>query len=417
MNLYPFQVGGRDALRANRRFLLADEMGLGKSAQVLAALEPHHLPAVVVCPASVRLVWRDEVAKWLPGATVEVVESGRQTVRPADVTAISYDLFGSKPVRRPRLLVFDEAHYLQSRVSRRTSMAIAAAGNGFKPDGLPAWMLTGTPIWSRPRSLFPLLVMLGVWRGTYWEYAREFCGATMANGWDDTGATNLEELSALLSPRMLRRLKADVLTQLPDKTRQVVTVAGRLSDAEKEVGAFDPATVRGGWIPPGPIATAIRETALARLPETLAHLRMLLESEDKLVVFAWNRDVLDGLAAGLASYGVARIDGATSLDDRATAVRRFQEGVPRVFLGQTVAAGTGLTLTAARVVVFAQPDWTPANLLQAEDRVHRLGQRDSVLIQYLVTRGSIEAVMLASVLKKMRVAKQVLQDTANPKGV
>lgn len=408
MNLYPFQVEGRDALHANRRFLLADEMGLGKSAQVLAALDQGTLPAVVVCPASVRFVWADEVAKWRPELSVDVIASGKQAPAGADITVISYELFGRVRLRRPATLICDEAHYLQGRDTRRTRTVAGAAGKATDPDGLRVWLLTGTPIWSRPRSLFPLLVVLGLWRGTYWEFAREFCGATMANGWDDTEATNLAGLRALLAPALLRRLKADVLDQLPDKVRQVVKVAGRLSDAEIEVGPFDPSNVRGGWIPPGPIATAIRETAMARLPETLAHLRLLLETEDKLVVFAWNRDVLDGLAAGLDSYGLVRLDGATPLDARAAAVHDFQNGRPRVFLGQTVAAGTGVTLTAARVAVFAQPDWTPANLLQAEDRVHRIGQRDAVLVQYLVTRGSIEERMLASVLKKARIAGEIV---------
>lgn len=408
MKLHPFQLEGREALRANRRFVLGDEMGLGKSAQVLAALDADRLPAVVICPASVRLVWVDEIAKWRPGLSVDVVETGKHKPAGADVTVISYDLFGRVRLPRPRLIVCDEAHYLQSKDSRRTRTVVAAAGNATDPTCLPVWLLTGTPIWSRPRSLFPLLVLCGLWPGGYWDYAQHHCGASARNSWDDSGATNIEELRARFAPRLLRRLKADVLAELPEKTRQVVKVSAGLSAAELEISPLDRASVRPGAMPAGPIATAVRETAMLKLPECLAHLRLLLESETKLVVFAWNRDVLDGLEAGLGSYGVARIDGSTTSDARREAVHQFQTGSPRVFLGQTVAAGTGLTLTASRVAVFVQPDWTPANLLQAEDRIHRIGQRYPVLVQYLVTRGSIEENMLAAVLKKAAVARRVV---------
>jgi SWI/SNF-related matrix-associated actin-dependent regulator 1 of chromatin subfamily A len=142
----------------------------------------------------------------------------------------------------------------------------------------------------------------------------------------------------------------------------------------------------------------------------LEHIKLVLASEHKVVIFAWNIDVMDMLAGALRSFGVVRIDGGVKLKDRWAAVKRFQQhDDTRVFIGQTIAAGTGLTLTAASTVIFAQPDWTPANLMQAEDRVHRISQDRKVLVQYLVTKGSIEEAMLSNVLSKMRIAEQVLK--------
>jgi SWI/SNF-related matrix-associated actin-dependent regulator of chromatin subfamily A-like protein 1 len=410
--LYPYQTIGKKALLANDRFILGDEMGLGKTVQVLMALTPEHLPAVVVCPASVRMVWADEVTKWRPELTTDVIETGKHKTKwGSDITITSYDLFGKVKMNPPRTVICDEAHYLQNRQARRTRVVAKASADR------RTWFLTGTPMWSKPKSLYVLVKLCGAWKGGYQEYAEQFCDAgwkynpyTGASQWDDSGASNLGQLNRLLAPIMLRRMKADVLKDLPQKTRQIIKVAGGISDQEKKVDSFDPKSVCDGWIPPGPIATAIRETAVLKVPAMLEHIKLVLASEHKVVIFAWNIDVMDMLAGALRSFGVVRIDGGVKLKDRWAAVKRFQQhDDTRVFIGQTIAAGTGLTLTAASTVIFAQPDWTPANLMQAEDRVHRISQDRKVLVQYLVTKGSIEEAMLSNVLSKMRIAEQVLK--------
>ncbi len=415
--LYPFQKDGRRALRAHPRFILADEMGLGKTVQVLAALRADFLPVVVICPASVRLVWADEVAKWRPELSVDVITHGKQKATGADITVTSYELFGKVKTPKPNTVVCDEAHYLQNKDSQRTRRISTAVGAASGSDAMRVWLLTGTPLWSRPRSLYPLLYITGAYLKPYHGYATQFCDAGqkyipgVGYAWDDSGASNLDELAEVVAPFMLRRLKADVLKELPEKQRQVIKTNTGLSHAEKDVKDFDPASVAEGTIPPGPIATAIRETALLKVPAVVDHVKMVLTSERKVVLFAWNRDVMDDLAAALAPYGVARVDGNVTLPKRWAAVKAFQNNPrTRIFLGQTVAAGTGLTLTAANTVIFAQPDWTPANILQAEDRVHRISQTKKVLVQYLITRGSIEESMLSNVLSKMSIATAVLDN-------
>ena len=426
MELYPFQQTGVEFLRRMPRAILADEMGLGKTAQVLSALDGQR--ALVVCPASVRNVWSDEVTKWRPNLSVDVVESGKHRASGADITVISYDLFGKVQLKRPATIVCDEAHYLQSRNSRRTRSVYYGAGEAGSDRSPRLWLLTGTPLWSRPRSLFPLLhLCAGTTLGRYKDYhayAVAFCngrmvrrprrGGAWSNVFDDTGASNLDKLHDLVAPYMVRRLKADVLADLPSKTRQFIPINSGLSKAEKDLGALDLDSLGDNGLPPGPIATAVKETALRKVGLALSHLHDVLANENKVVVFAWNLAVLDALQSGLAEYGTVRIDGSTSPADRAAAVRLFQDthsiANPRVFLGQTAAAGTGLTLTAARVAVFVQPDWTPATLLQAEDRIHRIGQDYPVLIQHLVTVGSVEETMLAKVRDKLDAASTVLRE-------
>lgn len=407
-------------------------MGLGKTAQVLSALHPQLLPAVVVCPASVRQVWLDELAKWRPELTGAVYTSGYDAPQHlADLHVISYDLLGKVKLPRPKLLVCDEAHYLQGRDTRRTK--IVTAGVGVTPTAASPrlWMLTGTPLWSRPRSLYPLLnLCAGGSIGSthdYRAYAVRYCNGRMVRrpqrggSWrqvfDDSGASNLDELHELLRPYMLRRLKAEVL-DLPNKTRQLVPFYTGLSKAEMDLrDELDLDSLGDNGLPPGPIATAVKDTAMRKVGAAVAHLHDVLANEHKVVVFAWNIEVLDALQDALGpTYGVARIDGSVSAQDRAAAVDRFQsrEGVanpPRVFLGQIAAAGTGITLTAASVAVFVQPEWTPANLLQAEDRVHRIGQDKPVLIQYLVTRDSIEETMLAKAREKLDDAAAILKES------
>lgn len=417
----------------HRRYILGDEMGLGKTAQVLAALVATGRRAVVVCPAVVRTVWALEVAKWCPHLTIDVVEHGNHKHCKADITVVSYDLFGKVKLPRPGIVICDEAHYLQNHEARRTQAIASAVGYGSGRSLLPVWFLTGTPVWSRPRSAYFLLKVCGGYTGSYHDFAFKFCAARYESQpykdkhgrvqykqvLNDKGASNLDQLRDLLAPYLLRRLKVDVLKDLPAKTRQIVHTPR--SDTRKDGAAVTEllmdfqgkdVTLAGGVLPPGPIATAIKEIGIAKIAFAVEYISNLLSTQNKVVVFAWNIAVLDGLQDRLRAFGVVRIDGSTEASDRAAAVVDFQtktgQNGPRVFLGQTAAAGTGLTLTAACSVVFVQPEWTPANLLQAEDRVHRIGQKNPVNITYLITPGTIEALMFASVISKTKNANKIL---------
>ena len=144
---------------------------------------------------------------------------------------------------------------------------------------------------------------------------------------------------------------------------------------------------------------------MAKLPYVLDFLNDLLEEEEKVVVFAHHRDVIDAIVKA-GENRVALVGGMTEKQKDA-AVQAFQNGPARVFVGQIVAAGTGLTLTAARTVLFAELDWVPGNVTQAEDRCHRIGQKDTVRVFHLVAEGSIDARIVRAIVDKQQIIKEI----------
>jgi len=395
-------------------WLLADEPGLGKTATALAWLKATDaLSALVVCPASLRLNWRREAEQWW---------DGWEPYLGWDV--ISYEGLVARSAARGLgawdAVVFDESHYLKNPSATRTRAA-------FQVQSARRLFLTGTPVVNRPMDLWPTLHALGL-AGSRVDYGRRFCDGRLrrvyAKGgartvWDFSGASDLEGLAALLSPVMIRRTKAEVLTELPPKTRQVVEISagnarkatpagldGELETWEKWSGeqAFAP-------MPPALLAELAKirlEDGLAKMPAVVSYIKdVILEEEEKVVVFAWHREVLEALARELP--GTVLLYGGMTDAAKDTAVREFQEGKARVFCGQIQAAGTGLTLTAARTVAFAELDWVPGNITQAEDRCHRLGQRDAVRVIHLVAEG-IDARMARALVRKQGVLDALEQE-------
>lgn len=237
---------------------------------------------------------------------------------------------------------------------------------------------------------------------------------------------------------MLRRKKEDVLKELPPKRRQIimlepVTANARqalkneqsLLEAENKINelraqvealsvnqadeAYKKAVQKLTSLETltfGESAKLRHQTALAKLPMATDHLINVLESEDKIVVFAHHHDVIDGLVEGLAEYNVVSFDGRTNVERRQAAVQAFQDGKPRVIIGSIGAMGSGWTLTAASYVAFVELDWVPGNLNQAEDRLHRIGQEESVLVQHLMLNGSFDGRMAKSIIKKQAIIER-----------
>jgi SNF2 family DNA or RNA helicase len=241
---------------------------------------------------------------------------------------------------------------------------------------------------------------------------------------------------------MVRRLKADVLTELPPKRRQIVPLSAKayktvlkaetkaqsdidadiealelardLAEAVGDKAAYDEAVQNlhaRHSIAFNEMSMVRHESALAKAPAVADHVDVLLESVDKLIVMAHHHDVVDLLVERLDEYGVVSLTGRDNQASRQDAVDRFQsDPETRVFVGSIQAAGVGLTLTAASLVVFAELDWVPGNMSQAEDRVHRIGQTDSVLIQHVVIDGSIDATMAHTLVGKQAVIDAALDD-------
>lgn len=476
----PFQRAGIAEATHRNHVLIADEMGLGKTVQALGVINCDDTvhTVLILCPSSLKIMWARMLQEWLVRPVYVAVGSTRKpgTVatfgekrRPGNVVftlILNYDVV---PWWRDYLdeikwdvLICDEAHYLKSPNSRRTQSVVGGAQdkkyNGRisyeqnmkdqKRTGIPARrriMLTGTPILNRPIELWPLLHYLdpATWP-RFWNFVTRYCGAYRDQfGWVFNGASNLEELNdKLRATVMIRRMKRDVLTELPPKERMLIPIAQNgagakiaeehaklqeytadiirlqiIREAARQNRANDEATYKaavkalqdGYRIAFEHIAKARHDLALMKVPHVIQHVSDLLDGgAEKVVVFAHHNDVMDQITEGLQRYNPVHIDGRTPTASRQAVADTFQRDASvRVFVGGIYSAGEGLTLTAASTVVFAELDWTPARLSQAEDRCHRIGQRDSVLVQHLLFDGSLDARMA-----KKLIAKQAIIDKA-----
>lgn len=429
----PFQLAGIAYALSRPATLIADEMGLGKTIQAIGVINAASdiRSAVVVCPAAVKLNWARELERWLTRPlTVGIIRAG-QPIPATDILIVNWELLDRLPDRTWDLVILDEAQYAKNPKAKRTQLALALHGRR-------KLALTGTPILNRPIELWPLLHawLPGEFRSWYGYVTRYCAGYQGPYGWDVSGASNLSELQERLRATiMVRRRKADVLSELPPKRRQIVELEANglrpLVEAEQEAFAAhedelaelrakaDLAYAEGDEAAYRAAVERLREAArvafeelsrrrhelaLAKLPSAIAHVTDAIES-GPVVAFAHHRDVAEQLAAALPRSVL--VTGDTPEQARQAAVDAFQAGEADAFVGTIGAAGVGITLTRASHVVFAELDWVPARISQAEDRCHRIGQAGSVLVQHLVVDGSLDAR-----LAKIIVAKQTVIDAA-----
>ncbi|MFN8130127.1 MAG: DEAD/DEAH box helicase [Solirubrobacteraceae bacterium] len=415
--LEPFQWAAvRYALDARRTFL-ADEQGLGKTVEALATLEADGAyPAVVVCPASLKLNWRRETERWLPHRSVAVVTGRGALSAPADITLLNYEIVAAHREalarRRPRALVVDESHYCKNPQAKRTQ-AVRRLAAAVPDDGLRL-ALTGTPVLNHADELIAQLRVLGRLEdfGSGARFSRQF-----------QGSQSEERLHWHLRRRcFVRRRKSEVLPQLPAKRQVVVPIAldnepeYRLAERDviawlreqpldlSELDARIAATLRAERL--AQLTALGRLAARGKLAGALAWIHDFLASGEPLVVFARHvevqRAVLERFPAAL------HILGADSAERREGAVREFQagEGSP-LLVAATRVAGQGITLTRASNVAFLELEWTPALHDQAEDRCHRIGQRDAVTAWYLLAAETIDETMAALIARKREIVAAV----------
>lgn len=362
------------------------------------------------------LPWADEAKDWLGIATpeVQVFTSGKTLIDPdAAYYVTSFNLvneFASKMTKPIETLVIDEAHYIKSRSAIRT---IRTRTLSKRADRI--WTLSGTPMLNRPIELWPMLNMQKVTDLPYFDFGKRYAAGWKSRwGWDFTGASHLDELRDLLDGYMLRRTKEDVLKDLPPKTLQVVRFEGKAVDGD------DPRVLRAlldekpntSVLSIEGLAEIVHLIGLMKVDPTVSLAEDILNVEDKVVIFTHHRDVLAAIEKRLKKHNPVVVQGGMSVENKHEAVTRFQNDPEcRVFVGNIQAAGTGITLTAARHVVFAETDWVYANIIQAADRCHRIGQRGNVLVQFITKRGSIDEYMLIRALEKQDVVDQVVTAT------
>lgn len=435
--LYAHQVEGIAFLLGRQRAILADDMGLGKTRQSVLAMreaQPEG-PYLVVCPAAVKINWAREIELVLPAAEIAIVgpapapEPGYQ-----GWVVINYDILAKHPMQAHAWsgLVFDEAHYLKNYRSQRhrLSMELVKAVD----DEAVVHLLTGTPLTSRPRDLFPLLQLVRHALGrSFVSFAKRYCDGYKGDyGWVADGASNIEELTVQLHGIMLRRTKAEVL-DLPPKVRAwlEVEVASRVAremseavfellhtisrrgQAELEGETEAERRSRQGWVL-GSLTTARNRLAIAKIRSTIPFVENALEQGEKVLVFSCFLAPVNTLRKHFGKKAVA-ITGEVPAERRQELADRFQEDESvQVLAAQITAGGIGLNLTAARQVVFNDLDWVPVNHWQAEDRAYRIGQQQAVNVTYMVGSGTVDEFVRTVLETKSALIDQLVEGRALP---
>ena len=480
--LLPFQLNGvRFALSKGGKVALADEMGVGKSVQAIAVMSWYSAdwPVLIVCPSSLRLNWKSEIDKWCSGADdddskagggdngdggsnsqmdmdgrVDVIMKGSDErlmearLRSTDkryITIVSYDLVPKlhKTIETVDygITIADESHMIKSYTAKRTKALLPILKNSRR-----TLLLSGTPALNRPSELFTQLhALLPSLFTSFQSFGSRYCDPQPTKwGKAYDGGSHLHELHWLLTRYVLiRRLKCDVLKELPPKRRQAVIVECQLDEFKREMKGMDrieaqlrriveenqqaaaatttdttavaAAVVDGerkessrgggssGWS--GDIMHLFTLTAKAKEKVVVEYCVDLLDSLDKFLVFFHHQSLADTLAATLAKRDTSfiRIDGATPAATRQQYVDAFQsDPAIRIGLLSITAASTGFTLHAASTVIFAELYWSPAWLLQAEDRVHRIGtQAACVNIQYMLGKGTVDELIWPLLCSKL----------------
>jgi SWI/SNF-related matrix-associated actin-dependent regulator of chromatin subfamily A-like protein 1 len=458
----PYQRAGIAYASQRPCSLIGDEMGLGKTIQAIGVInaDPGIKFVLVVCPASLKINWSRELMKWLTRKySIGIANGG--ALPATDIVIINYDILRKHrdALRKHRdalrarqwdVMIVDESHYLKNSKAGRTQEVFGKWDKDPEKrlEAIPAArkvFLTGTPIPNRPIELWPLLKSMELPDFKNWQtYVRRYCaGQRTRFGWETSGSSNLPELQEKLrSSIMVRRLKRDVLTELPPKRRQIIElpVNGSTKAVRDESAAWaarqdliedlrlavelskasdDPADYQEAVAALGEgLKTAFTEmsklrhgTALAKVPHVTQHVIDAIDSSGKIVLFGHHKDVLYSIGGGLkeAGYKAVYLTGDMAGSDRQASVDAFQnDPTVQVIILTIGAGGVGITLTAASHVIFCELDWVPGNLSQAEDRCHRIGQENSVLVQHLVLEGSLDATIAQRIVAKQEVIDSAL---------
>ena len=421
--LYDYQWKGVDHLCQNQRALLLDGMGLGKTAQSITAFDRIGAKNVlIVCPPSTKYGWADEVRKWSKRSYDIIVLSKMlhrlDTTGKPTVVICPYSLLNSPMIvdqlkgRKWGVLVIDEIHYCKSTKSNRQKVVLGRGGLVSK--SVYAWGLSGTPMTTAPKDLWPVFRSMGKDHlpkeaQDYNGYHRIFCNMRKTRfGWDVNGAKNLHILKeCLYNGFSLRRTKEQVLDQMPDKTYRVTPMEGD-TRADIRWGEKLRVQVHTPGMDAGELAEARRELADEKLPAVMEYLSDLTEPT---VIFCWHKHVVEHICDGL---GGVPYYGDMTAREKEKSKKAFESGEAKFFVANIASAGTGLNglQHVSSHAVFVECPWNYSDIEQAADRLHRIGQKDNVLVDLLVLRGGIEEYILKTVLKKQKYFQSAIDSSA-----
>lgn len=405
------------------RALLADEMGLGKTLEALKWLQinPNKRPVIVVCPAFLKWVWKTEArqhlkmhTKILDGQTPATKPDHKYQIFIINYEVLQYWIDWLKQLM-PQVLILDECHYIKNLRAKRTKAI-------YKLKHIPHIVaLGGTPLLSRPAELWPTIHLIRpLTFNSLWKFRWRYCKPTHTPwGWQYKGAANLKELHyKLTKTMMIRRRKKDVLGELPEKIRQTIPFDIELNEYKKAEYQFIQWLTERGKTKAQKAKRAEqlvqmgylrRLAAQAKLPTVIHWIDNFLdETDSKLVLYCIHRAVIKRLTDVYHGECVG-IDGNSTSKQRQWAVNTFQNSKSaRLFIGQIKAAGLGITLTAASSLAFIEMAWTPSIHAQAEDRIHRIGQKTAAMIYYLIAKDTIEEKLCKIIQKKQAIVSATL---------
>jgi SNF2 family DNA or RNA helicase len=411
-------------LVVNRRFILADDMGLGKTtATVVGALETGSKKVLVICPASLKINWQREISNYTD-RSISIIDGKKW--EDADFIIINFDIIKNfhdvtnkdeSIILKSKfdLVIIDEAHYIQNAQAQRTKLI-----NDFVKIVDRLWLLTGTPITSRPINYFNLLNLIQSPVASNWmAYVKRYCNGFQFKAgkrriWNVSGASNLDELRERTQRQVLRRLKENIL-DLPEKiitpvylrlkSKEYEELMGEYYDWYDKSGEADSLTLQFSKL------VKVRQViAKEKINATIELIESVLEQDKKIIVFT---NFTNSLELILEKFGkqAVRVDGSCSQKERQLAVDEFQNNEKiKVFVGNIKAAGVGLTLTAGEVVIMNDLSFLPSDHSQAEDRAYRIGQKNSVLVYYPIFDNTIEGIVYDILQKKKNIFETIMGD-------
>ena len=410
----------------NKKFILADDMGLGKTTStIIAALEANSKKVLIICPATLKINWKREIENY-SDKSIYIAE-GKNFSTDADFVIINYDII--KNFHDPKkkddseilkanfdLVIVDEAHYIKNGQAQRTKLI-----NDLVKTVDRLWLLTGTPMTSRPMDYFNLLSLVDSPVSRNWmAYAIRYCQGYQFNVggrkiWNITGASNLEELRERTAGTILRRLKENVL-DLPDKIITPVYLRLKSKNYEEVMGEYydwydkNPDESKSLTVQFSKLTKVRQIIADEKISQTIEIAENIIEQDKKVIIFCNFTDSLNKIIEHFGKSAV-KLDGSMSKPERQRSVDEFQDNPKvKVFVGNIKAAGVGITLTSAEAVIMNDLSFLPSDHAQAEDRAYRYGQKNNVLVYYPIFENTIEGVIYDILNNKKQVIATVMGD-------
>ncbi len=418
-----------EKLLANNRYILADDMGLGKTtAAVIGALESGAKKILIVCPASLKINWEREIKNYTDRRILLI--EGKKWGSTFDFYIINYDILKNfhttdksedseayKLITNENfeLAIVDEAHFISNATAQRTKLL-----NDILEKIPKVWLLTGTPMTSRPINYFNLLKIVESPLALNWQsYVRRYCAGYQFNVggkkiWNTSGAANLDELREKTKNLVLRRMKTDIL-DLPEKIISPVYLELKNTFYDDELEDFMRISKENRKNESISVTLnrlmKIRQLiAIEKVQYTCELIDKFIEQDKKVIVFTNFTATLDEIHQKYKKNSVT-LDGRMSKEKRQESVDKFQNNDKiKIFISNIIAGGVGITLTAAETVIMNDLSFVPAHHSQAEDRAYRYGQKNTVLVYYPVFENTIEMQIYNILQKKKNIIDQVMGD-------